>query len=56
MLPCVDRRPALSYAQLLDSFTVYDLKRLKAYANQMVDFHVVMDLTPASKLQAMSRL
>ena len=27
-------------------FTPYDLKRLQAYANNLVDYHLVLDLLP----------
>ncbi|CAG8782172.1 33159_t:CDS:2, partial [Racocetra persica] len=33
---------------ILDSqFSVYDLKRLESYSNNMLDYHVIMDLVPA---------
>jgi N-acetyltransferase 10 len=27
-------------------FSAYDLKRLEGYANQLLDYHVIMDLIP----------
>ncbi|KAF9205707.1 hypothetical protein BGZ49_003683 [Haplosporangium sp. Z 27] len=33
--------------ELVDTmFTAYDLKRLEGYANQMLDYHVILDLVP----------
>jgi len=38
-------------------FTPYDLKRLEAYANNMLDYHVILDLLPSvSSLYFQKRL
>lgn len=36
----------LSGNDITQSFSPYDIKRLKSYANNMVDYHVVLDLLP----------
>lgn len=38
---------ALSKTELLSAFTVFDLKRLDSYANNMVDYHLILDMLPA---------
>ena len=38
---------SISVAELSYSFTQYDLKRLEAYAANIVDHHIIMDLVPA---------
>ncbi len=40
------RAAPLSKSELDALFSAYDLKRLEKYANQMLDYHVVMDLMP----------
>jgi len=40
---------ALTAAQMYQVLTPYDLKRLHSYAANMVDFHVITDLLPASE-------
>lgn len=37
----------LSSAELSILSTPFDLKRLESYANDMLDYHVIMDLLPA---------
>ncbi|KAI8072480.1 GNAT acetyltransferase 2-domain-containing protein [Gongronella butleri] len=37
---------SLSQQQLALFFSPYDLKRLESYANNMLDYHVIMDLVP----------
>jgi len=39
-------RAPLSRAQIQRHITVYDLKRLESYSNNLVDFHLIMDLVP----------
>ncbi|KAG8527152.1 killer toxin resistant protein [Bacidia gigantensis] len=41
-----DTRP-LTKTELDDSFSPYDLKRLDSYANNMLDYHVILDMVPA---------
>lgn len=38
---------ALDKAELDRSFTPFDLKRLESYANNMLDYHVILDMMPA---------
>ena len=38
--------PELSLAELSTLLTPFDLKRLESYANNMLDYHVIMDLLP----------
>jgi len=38
--------PDLGVAELNVHFGPFDLKRLESYANNMVDYHVIMDLLP----------
>ena len=38
--------PELSLAELSILLTPFDLKRLESYANNMLDYHVIMDLLP----------
>jgi N-acetyltransferase 10 len=33
-------------AELDDLFSAYDLKRLDSYANNMLDYHVILDMLP----------
>jgi N-acetyltransferase 10 len=37
---------ALTALELSVLFTPYDLKRLESYANNMLDYHVILDLLP----------
>lgn len=37
----------LKKTQLNDIFSPYDLKRLESYANNLLDYHVILDLLPA---------
>uniref|UniRef100_A0A672QLF9 RNA cytidine acetyltransferase n=1 Tax=Sinocyclocheilus grahami TaxID=75366 RepID=A0A672QLF9_SINGR len=37
---------ALASAELAATFTPYDLKRLEMYSRNMVDYHLIMDMTP----------
>jgi len=37
---------ALSRAELGELLSPFDLKRLESYANNMLDYHVVLDLVP----------
>lgn len=37
----------MSLAELEAHFTKYDVKRLELYAQNMVDYHLVIDLLPA---------
>eukprot|EP01147_Barroeca_monosierra_P006629 gene6629-336_t len=51
-VPCVSQEDDateedLTIAVLESTFTSYDLKRLNSYVNQMVDFHVILDLVPS---------
>ena len=39
-------RVAISRAQIERYITIFDLKRLESYANNLVDFHLIMDLVP----------
>lgn len=41
----VEPRP-LTKAELDERFTPHDLKRLESYANNMLDYHVILDLIP----------
>ncbi|KAK9470259.1 GNAT acetyltransferase 2-domain-containing protein [Dipodascopsis tothii] len=41
------RAGGLTRAQLDDLFSPYDLKRLESYANNLLDYHVIVDLLPA---------
>ncbi|KAF9048951.1 DUF699-domain-containing protein [Panaeolus papilionaceus] len=41
-----DANAELSAAELVVYFTPFDLKRLESYANNMVDYHVILDLLP----------
>lgn len=43
--PSNDPRP-LTKAELDSLFSPFDLKRLESYANNMLDYHVVLDLVP----------
>ncbi|KAL8865175.1 MAG: hypothetical protein Q9174_007031 [Haloplaca sp. 1 TL-2023] len=36
----------LTYAELNESFSPFDLKRLDSYANNMLDYHVIIDMIP----------
>jgi N-acetyltransferase 10 len=38
--------PRNPYELVQSSFTPYDIKRLESYANNMVDYHLIMDLLP----------
>jgi len=42
-----DKSPELGSAELSILLTPFDLKRLESYANNMLDYHVVLDLLPA---------
>ncbi|EDQ88941.1 uncharacterized protein MONBRDRAFT_32524 [Monosiga brevicollis MX1] len=46
--PVKDQRQGgiLSATELLMYFSTYDLKRLTAYTNNLVDYHVILDLLP----------
>ena len=37
---------ALTAGDLAHHLTPYDIKRLESYANNMLDFHVIMDMLP----------
>ena len=39
--------PAISAAELNLHLTPFDLKRLGAYANNQLDYHVILDLMPS---------
>ncbi|XP_018977735.1 RNA cytidine acetyltransferase [Cyprinus carpio] len=41
-----DSPAALSSAELMATFTPYDLKRLEMYSRNMVDYHLIMDMIP----------
>ena len=43
--PSNHARP-LTRAELDDSFSPFDLKRLDSYANNMLDYHVIIDMVP----------
>ncbi|KAF2739338.1 N-acetyltransferas-like protein [Polyplosphaeria fusca] len=44
----VDLAPTpLTKAELDSLFSVYDLKRLDSYANNMLDYHVILDMLPS---------
>ena len=36
----------LTKSELLNTLTVFDLKRLDSYANNMVDYHLILDILP----------
>lgn len=38
--------PPLSKMELDDAFSPFDLKRLDSYANNMLDYHVILDMVP----------
>lgn len=42
-----DPARALGPAELAFAMTPFDLKRLESYANNMLDYHVILDLLPA---------
>ncbi|QIW95901.1 hypothetical protein AMS68_001419 [Peltaster fructicola] len=42
-----DKTLALDKSGLDQTFTSFDLKRLESYANNMLDYHVILDLMPA---------
>lgn len=42
-----DKTRALDKTGLDDLFTPFDLKRLDSYANNMLDYHVILDLMPS---------
>jgi N-acetyltransferase 10 len=44
----ISARAALGSAELGYMMTPFDLKRLDSYANNMLDYHVVLDLLPSS--------
>ncbi|ORX99520.1 DUF699-domain-containing protein [Basidiobolus meristosporus CBS 931.73] len=37
----------ITYQELSAQFSPYDIKRLESYANNMLDYHVILDLLPA---------
>ncbi|CAN3374470.1 hypothetical protein DIURU_000655 [Diutina rugosa] len=41
------KRKPLTISELKDLFTPYDMKRLESYANNLLDYHVIVDLLPA---------
>ncbi|KAJ2777518.1 N-acetyltransferase 10 [Coemansia interrupta] len=45
--PPQDAAPVYGPADLARDFSAYDLRRLEAYANNLLDYHVVLDLLPA---------
>lgn len=52
----VEPRP-LTKAELDERFTPHDLKRLESYANNMLDYHVILDLIPRiAELYFMGRI
>jgi len=42
----VKRSNSLNKTELLKTFTVYDLKRLESYANNTIDYHLILDMLP----------
>nr|ASF90282.1 hypothetical protein SPAR01368 [Bartheletia paradoxa] len=42
----VDRKDVIDVKELRRLFTPFDLKRLESYANNMLDYHVILDLLP----------
>lgn len=42
-----DSTPVLTSTELTAQFSPYDLKRLEMYSRNMVDYHLIMDMTPA---------
>ncbi|MCJ1272686.1 killer toxin resistant protein [Puttea exsequens] len=47
----------LTKAELDGSFSPFDLKRLESYANNMLDYHVILDMIPLiANLHSMGRL
>jgi N-acetyltransferase 10 len=46
LLPPSDQAMALTKPELDTFLTPYDLKRLDSYANNMLDYHVILDLMP----------
>ena len=50
-------QPALSKADLDTIFSPWDLKRLESYADNMLDYHVILDLVPTiAQLHFLGRL
>ena len=43
-------RGVLTTSELHEAFTSYDLRRLDAYSRNMVDYHVILDLIPATTM------
>lgn len=41
------KRKPLTITELTELFTPYDMKRLELYANNLLDYHVIVDLLPA---------
>lgn len=46
-LSCLSPPLAVSSSELSFLLTPFDLKRLESYANNMVDYHVILDLLPS---------
>ncbi|KAF2772117.1 DUF699-domain-containing protein [Teratosphaeria nubilosa] len=46
LLDDLEKARALEKAGLDDKFSPFDLKRLDSYANNMLDYHVILDLMP----------
>lgn len=39
----------LTPSELKEHFTAYDLKRMHSYAQNLIDFHAIMDLLPGGE-------
>ncbi|KAI9292207.1 DUF699-domain-containing protein [Neoconidiobolus thromboides FSU 785] len=45
--PLNEEIPAITKKEIEYCFTSYDLKRLESYSNNLLDYHVIMDLIPS---------
>ena len=55
--PCLSCVVELSHSELIQHLTQYDLKRLQLYSQNMVDYHLIIDLLPVlARLHFLDRM